>query len=160
MFANPLSPKPGGMFNRLKDSYLNGTLIKKNPLGSTQGIDVPPRYYDPALAAKARESFANTGISAGMGQYNRILQGLRNAGLGRSAGMFNAAGAAAATQGRVTGDLNQQYALNEQNFTEGARQFDVNTILALKNLLARMQEIQNNKPPDVSISTPFGGISF
>ena len=122
--------------------------------------EVPPRRYDPVLAARQSANIAGQARGVGMGLTNQIVAGLRNRGLGRSAGVFNAAGAGARAQGDVLSRYQLGADLGEQNFTEGARQFDTNTILAIRNLLLKMREIENNKPPDVSISTPFGGISF
>ena len=122
--------------------------------------EVAPRRYDPVLAARQNANIAGQARGVGMGLTNQITQGLQNRGLGRSAGVFNAASAGARAQGDTLSQYQLGADLNEQNFTESARQFDTNTILAIRNLLLRMQEIKNNKPPDVAVNTPFGGISF
>ena len=55
--------------------------------------EVAPRRYDPVLAARQNANIARQARGVGMGLTNQITQGLQNRGLGRSAGVFNAAGA-------------------------------------------------------------------
>lgn len=127
------------------------------------GVDparfVEPRRYDPILAARARRDFAMRAREVGTGTTNAIMKGLKLRGLGRSGGLMQAFGAGNRAKLATLQGLNLPYAQAEQDFTEGARRFDIGAYLRNKEM-AMNYDIARRGTPSFSLGTPWGGISF
>ena len=131
---------------------LNGSL------GTQQVPKVDPRYYDPKLVAQQFAQIQGASRGAGAGAKNNILRMLKQRGLDRSGGVFQAPAAGVAAERGTLRSLMLPFMMGQQGFTENARQFDVGALLKLRELFLRGREI--DKQPSGGIQTPFGGFSW
>ena len=113
------------------------------------------RRFDPRLSARTARYGQTAGRNIGQGIFNRGTRGLKERGLGRSTGVLNLGLQAGGAESNFLSNLFHRQGLAEQEFTEGARRFDVGATLDDRRRRTALEIARMNQPGFWDV---FGGV--